>query len=69
MRLALYNFLVNKHPAIQSRYHKMHDNSKGMKKFLSHLYLLWLNFILIIPKILIAHKCNSNYLFTMLQNI
>ncbi len=44
MRLALYNFLVNKHPGIQSRYHKMHDNSQGMKKFLSHLYLLWLNF-------------------------
>ncbi|QFJ53755.1 HAD family hydrolase [Pseudobutyrivibrio xylanivorans] len=44
MRLKLYIFLVNKYPGIKSKYHAMHDNSTGIKKFLSYLYLLWLNF-------------------------
>lgn len=40
----LYIFLVNKHPGINTRYHKMHDGSTGTKKLLSWAYLLWLNF-------------------------
>lgn len=44
MRIKIYNFFVNKHPGIQSRYHSMHDNSTGLKKVLSWIYLMWLNF-------------------------
>ncbi len=44
MSLKLYNFLVNKHAGIRSRYHHIHDGSHGMRKILSWLYLLWLNF-------------------------
>lgn len=44
MRAKLYHFLVNKHPGIKTRYHRVHDNSTGIKKVLSWLYLLWLNF-------------------------
>ena len=44
MRVRLYFFLVNKHPGIKTRYHRVHDNATGIKKVLSWLYLLWLNF-------------------------
>ena len=44
MRLKIYNQLVNKHIGIRHRYHAMHDNSTGVVKALSWLYLLWLNF-------------------------
>lgn len=43
MGMRIYNALVNKHPGIQARYHKMHDNSHGVKKYMSYAYLLWLN--------------------------
>jgi hypothetical protein len=44
MKLEIYNFLVNRHSGIKVRYHAMHDDSQGMKRVLSHFYLLWLNF-------------------------
>lgn len=44
MRQKAYNFLVNKHRGISYRYHKMHDGSTRGKKYLSWLYLIWLNF-------------------------
>ena len=44
MRLLIYNILVNKHAGIRKRYHAMHDNSVGIVKALSWLYLIWLNF-------------------------
>lgn len=44
MRMKIYNALVNKHHGIRIRYHKMHDNTRGAKKVMSWLYLLWLNF-------------------------
>ncbi len=44
MRLAIYNALVNRKPGIAYRYHKFHDGTSGIKKFVSWLYLLWLNF-------------------------
>ena len=43
MRLSIYNALVNRKPGIAYRYHKFHDGSFGFKKFVSWLYLLWLN--------------------------
>lgn len=43
MRIRIYNFLVNKHPGINERYHKFHDGSAGWKKYFSWFYLLWLN--------------------------
>ncbi len=43
MRIKLYNFLVNKHAGIKSRYHRFHDNSTGAQRVLSWIYLLWLN--------------------------
>lgn len=44
MRLTIYNFLVNRHSGIRSRYHKVHDNSRTWGRWLSWLYLLGLNF-------------------------
>lgn len=44
MRNKIYNFLVNKHPEISKRYHKFHDDSTGIRKLFSWVYLLWLNF-------------------------
>lgn len=44
MRLKIYNFFVNKHTGIRQRYHSLHDNSTGLVKILSWLYLIWLNF-------------------------
>ncbi|SEA30089.1 haloacid dehalogenase superfamily, subfamily IA, variant 1 with third motif having Dx(3-4)D or Dx(3-4)E [Pseudobutyrivibrio sp. ACV-2] len=43
MRLKIYNFLVNKHIGIRKRYHAFHDNSTGIIRMLSWVYLLWLN--------------------------
>lgn len=40
----VYQLLVNKHPGISYRYHRFHDNSHGIIKFISWVYLLWLNF-------------------------
>ena len=44
MKLKIYNFLVNRHIGICYRYHQFHNNSSGLKKIISWLYLLWLNF-------------------------
>lgn len=44
MRIKLYNVLVNKHPGICQRYHKVHDNARPVGRVLSWIYLLWLNF-------------------------
>ncbi len=44
MRQCIYNNLVNKQNGIRIRYHKLHDNSSGIVKVLSWVYLLWLNF-------------------------
>jgi len=44
MKLHLYNFLVNRHPGIRMRYHKCHNNACGVRKLVSWLYLLWMNF-------------------------
>ncbi len=45
MRTKFYNFLVNKHPGIAYRYHKIHDESTGMLKIVSWAYLLSLNML------------------------
>ena len=44
MKKRIYVFLVNRHPGISARYHKLHDGSRGAVKILSWLYLAWLNF-------------------------
>lgn len=44
MKLIIYNFFVNRHIGIRQRYHDLHDNSSGIIKIISWLYLLWLNF-------------------------
>lgn len=44
MRMRIYNFLVNRHAGIRSRYHRVHDKAGKRGKLLSWLYLLWLNF-------------------------
>lgn len=44
MKVKLYNILVNRHGGIKERYHQFHDGTCGIKKYLSWLYLLWLNF-------------------------
>lgn len=44
MRMKLYHFLVNRHAGIRTRYHTMHDGAAGLQRFLSYVYLLWLNF-------------------------
>ena len=43
MRLYVYNFLVNRHSGIKSRYHKVHDGASGIRRLYSYVYLLWLN--------------------------
>ena len=40
----IYSYFVNKHPGISYRYHRFHDNSHGIIKVISWVYLLWLNF-------------------------
>ena len=44
MRMKLYNLLVNRHGGIADRYHRLHDNSGTFIKYISYLYLLFLNF-------------------------
>lgn len=44
MKGKIYAFLVNRHIGIQTRYHSVHDNSTGIKKIWSWIYLLMLNF-------------------------
>lgn len=44
MKLIIYNFLVNTHPGIRDRYHAFHDQAYGIRRYLSWLYLLALNF-------------------------
>lgn len=45
MRLAVYNFLVNRHPGIRQKYHNYHDRAHGYKNILSWIYLILLNVI------------------------
>ena len=44
MRMKIYNFLVNRHAGIRTRYHYIHDGTVGIQKLPSYIYLLWLNF-------------------------
>lgn len=44
MRMRVYNFLVNRHAGIRSRYHRLHEKAGIKGKILSYVYLLWLNF-------------------------
>lgn len=45
MRMKIYNFLVNRHSGIRSRYHRMmQNNSSIIGKICSYIYLVWLNF-------------------------
>ena len=44
MKAKIYDILVNRHSGIKDRYHQFHDGAYGMKKYLSWIYLLWLNF-------------------------
>ena len=44
MKTRLYSLLVNRQPGIKERYHNYHDGAGGFKKYISWLYLLWLNF-------------------------
>lgn len=43
MRTRLYQLLVNRQPGIAQRYHRIHDGRRGMGRFVSYVYLLWLN--------------------------
>ncbi len=44
MRYRIYGFLVNRVPGIAKRYHDYHNDSQGLKRIISYMYLLWLNF-------------------------
>lgn len=44
MRMKIYNFLVNRHSGIRSRYHRFHDNGGLFRRGFSYVYLLCLNF-------------------------
>ncbi len=44
MKAKIYDILVNRHSGIKDRYHQFHDGAYGIKKYLSWIYLLWLNF-------------------------
>lgn len=44
MRMKLYQFMVNRHTGIKTRYHAVHDGAAGIRKLISYGYLLWLNF-------------------------
>lgn len=44
MKLKVYNFLVNRHGGIRSRYHKIHDNGGSGWRLFSYIYLIFLNF-------------------------
>lgn len=43
MRESLYALLVNRQEGIAQRYHRVHDGRTGIGRFLSYIYLLWLN--------------------------
>lgn len=43
MRMKVYHLLVNRHSGIAERYHRIHDNSGAVVKFISYLYLFFLN--------------------------
>ena len=43
MRLWFYQIFVNRRPGISQRYHRKHDGSYGFGRFLSYVYLFWLN--------------------------
>lgn len=51
MRMQIYNVLVNRKPGIRERYHLFHDNATGIRKHVSYLYLLWLNFAVYVLRI------------------
>lgn len=44
MRQKVYNILVNRYSGISYRYHKIHDGAAVWEKYVSWLYLIWLNF-------------------------
>lgn len=44
MRMKIYDLLVNRHSGIAGRYHRLHDNSGSIMRFISYLYLFFLNF-------------------------
>lgn len=44
LRQKIYHALVNRHPGISYRYHKIHDGTAGMLRIASWAYLLWINF-------------------------
>ena len=44
LRAKIYHFLVNRKPGIRQRYHRFHDGTAGVKKVVSWVYLLGLNF-------------------------
>ena len=46
MRVKIYQFLVNRVPEIQKRYHRLRQEKKGiMGRIYAWLVLLWMNFI------------------------
>lgn len=51
MKSRLYNLLVNRHSGIKQRYHKYRNRAYGVKKYLSWVYLLWLNFVYYVLRI------------------
>lgn len=44
MRMYIYNFLANRHSGIRSRYHRVHDHGGVLRKLMSYVYLLCMNF-------------------------
>ncbi|MCM1058613.1 MAG: HAD-IA family hydrolase [Firmicutes bacterium] len=44
MRMKIYDLLVNRHSGIADRYHRFHNNSGTVRKWISYFYLLLLNF-------------------------
>ena len=44
MKQKIYYSLVNKKQGISYRYHRYHDGAYGVKKAISWLYLIWMNF-------------------------
>lgn len=49
IRMKLYDLLVNRKPGISQRYHRAHDHRQGPRKYLSWIYLLWLNLACLLP--------------------
>lgn len=44
MRMKIYQILVNRHVGIAQRYARLHNKGTKIKRLLSYVYLLWLNF-------------------------